>query len=185
LRRDTLFHSIAEVTIGTTGHAMLFSSDGTPVICPILAPEEHSVKPELISMLNQHKSGWAVADDDTHGSKDSLLGCAPVRFREPLAPGSISGRHWVTLIRQDPRETFAPLTDLVVKVLLYGFTVLAVLWSTGVLVARRIARPIQLLHGGVQEIGSGRLERRVGVENPGPNSGVRGAVTPNTPAPPP
>src|SRR5215813_10252938 len=161
LRRDTLFHSIAEVTIGTTGHAMLFSSDGTPVICPILAPDEHSVKPELVSMLNQHKSGWAVADDDTHGSKDSLLGFAPVRFREPLAPGSIGGKHWVTLIRQDPRETFAPLTDLVVKVLLYGFTVLAVLWSTGVLVARRIARPIQLLHGGVQEIGSGRLERRL------------------------
>src|SRR6185312_7071435 len=35
------------------------------------------------------------------------------------------------------------------------------LWGTGVLVARRIARPIQLLHGGVQEIGSGRLERRL------------------------
>ena len=164
LRRDTLFHSIAEVTIGSTGHAMLFSSDGTPVICPILAPEEHSVKPELISVLNQLRSGWTVADDDTHGSKDSLLGFAPVRFSEPLAPGSIGGKHWVTLIRQDPRETFAPLTDLVVKVLLYGFTVLAVLWGTGVLVARRIARPIQLLYGGVQEIGSGRLERRLSLK---------------------
>ena len=161
LRRDTLFHSIADVTIGSTGHAMLFTSDGTPVICPILAPEEHSVKPELISVLGTLKSGWTVAADDSHGSKDSLLGFAPVRFSQPLAPGSIGGKHWVTVVRQDPKETFAPLSDLVAKVLLYGLAVLAVLWGTGLLVARRIARPIQLLHGGVQEIGSGRLERRL------------------------
>ena len=79
LRRDTLFHSIADVTIGSTGHAMLFTTDGTPVICPILAPEEHSVKPELINVLATLKSGWTVAADDSHGSKDSLLGFAPVR----------------------------------------------------------------------------------------------------------
>lgn len=161
LRRDTLFHSIADVTIGSTGHAMLFTSDGTLVICPILAPEEHSVKPELINVLGTLKSGWTVAADDSHGSKDSLLGFAPVRFSEPLAPGSIGGKHWVTVVRQDPKETFAPLSDLVAKVLLYGLAVLAVLWGTGVLAARRIARPIQLLHGGVQEIGTGRLERRL------------------------
>ena len=161
LRRDTLFHSISDVTIGATGHAMLFTSDGTLVICPILAPEEHSIKPELISVLSTLKSGWTVAADDSHGSKNSLLGFAPVRFSERLAPGSIGGKHWVTVVRQDPKETFAPLTDLVAKVLLYGLAVLGVLWGTGILVARRIARPIQLLHGGVQEIGSGRLERRL------------------------
>jgi PAS domain S-box-containing protein len=161
LRRDTLFHSIADVTIGSTGHAMLFASDGTPVICPILAPEEHSVKPELINVLGTLKSGWTVAADDSHGSKDSLLGFAPVRFSQPLAPGSIGGRHWVTVVRQDPKETFAPLGDLVAKVLLYGIAVLGVLWGTGLLAARRIARPIQLLQEGVQEIGSGRLERRL------------------------
>lgn len=161
LRRDTLFHSIADVTIGSTGHAMLFTTDGTPVICPILAPEEHSVKPELINVLATLKSGWTVAADDSHGSKDSLLGFAPVRFSQPLAPGSIGGKHWVTVVRQDPKETFAPLADLVAKVLLYGLAVLAVLWGTGLLAARRIARPIQLLHDGVQQIGSGRLERRL------------------------
>jgi PAS domain S-box-containing protein len=161
LRRDTLFHSIADVTIGSTGHAMLFTSDGSPVICPILAPEEHSVKPELISVLGTLKSGWTVAEDDSHGSKDALVGFAPVRFSQSLASGSIGGKHWVTIVRQDPKETFAPLKELVAKVLLYGLGVLAVLWGTGVLAARRIARPIQLLQGGVQEIGSGRLERRL------------------------
>lgn len=161
LRRDTLFHSIAEVSIGTTGHAMLFSSDGFPLICPILSPEEHTVKPELIHALQTLKAGWAVASDDSHGSRDALIGFAPVRFSDRLAPGSIGGKQWVTVIRQDPRETFAPLADLVAKVLLYGLIVLAVLWGTGLLAARRIVRPIKLLHEGARELGSGRLERRL------------------------
>ncbi|HXH86048.1 MAG TPA: PAS domain S-box protein, partial [Nitrospira sp.] len=161
LRRDTLFHSIAEVSIGTTGHAMLFSSDGVPLICPILAPEEHSINPELVNTLGALKAGWALAKDDSHGSHNALIGFAPVRFTEPLAPNSIGGKQWITVVRQDPHETFAPLAELVAKVLLYGLAVLGVLWGTGVVVARRIARPIQLLHDGVQEIGSGRLEKRL------------------------
>ncbi|MBA5867680.1 MAG: PAS domain S-box protein [Nitrospira sp. CR1.3] len=161
LRRDTLFHSIAEVSIGTSGHAMLFSSDGVPLICPILAPEEHSIKPEFVRTLQALKAGWAVAADDSHGSKDALIGFAPVRFSDRLAPGSIGGKQWITVVRQDPKETFSLLTDLVAKVLLYGVVVLAVLWGTGLIVARRIARPIKLLHEGAQEIGSGRLDRRL------------------------
>jgi PAS domain S-box-containing protein len=161
LRRDTLFHSIAEVSLGSTGHAMLFSSDGTLVICPVLAPEAHTIDSELIGMLGGLKSGWALAADDSHGSKDTLIGFAPVRFTDRLAPGSIGGKHWVTVVRQDPRETFSPLGEFVAKVLFFGMTILAVLWGTGMIVARRIARPIQLLQEGVQEIGSGRLERRL------------------------
>lgn len=161
LRRDTIFHAIAEVTIGATGHAMLFSSDGVPVICPVLAPEEHTVRPELISALGGLQAGWTVAADDSHGSRNALIGFAPVRFGESLAPGSLGGHQWITVVRQDPQETYAPLAELVAKVLLYGLLVLAVLWGTGVVVARRIARPIQLLHDGVREIGSGRLDRRL------------------------
>ena len=161
LRRDTIFHAVAEVTIGATGHAMLFSSDGVPVICPVLAPEEHTVRPDLISALGGLKAGWTIVADDSHGSQNALIGFAPVRFGESLAPGSLGGKQWITVVRQDPRETYAPLAELVAKVLLYGLLVLAVLCGTGVVVARRIARPIRLLHDGVREIGSGRLDRRL------------------------
>ncbi|MEO6307770.1 MAG: PAS domain S-box protein [Nitrospiraceae bacterium] len=161
LRRDTIFHAIADGAIGATGHAMLFSSDGVPLICPVLAPEEHTVRPDLISALGGFKAGWTVADDDSHGGQHALIGFAPVRFGESLAPGSLGGHQWITVVRQDPQETYAPLAELVAKVLLYGLLVLAVLWATGVLVARRIARPIQVLHDRVREIGSGRLDRRL------------------------
>ena len=161
LRRDTIFHAIAEVTIGATGHAMLFSSDGVPVICPVLAPEAHTVRPELIGILGGLEAGWTVAADDSHGGRNALIGFAPVRFGESLAPGSLGGHQWITVVRQDPQETYAPLAELVAKVLFFGLLVLAALWGTGVVVARRIARPIQSLHDGVREIGSGRLDRRL------------------------
>lgn len=164
LRRDTLFHSISEVEIGSSGHAMLFSTDGTPLICPILSPEEHVVRPDFVSTITQEKSGWANVADDSHGSKNALIGFAPVRFSEPLAPGSMGGKHWVTVVRQDPEETYAALGQLVVKVGLYGLGVLAVLWGTGLLVARRIVRPIKALHDGVLEIGGGRLDQRLAIK---------------------
>ena len=44
---------------------------------------------------------------------------------------------------------------------LYGLLVFAVLLLTGLIVARRIARPIRLLHEGVREIGSGRLDQQL------------------------
>ena len=161
LRRDTLFQSIAEGSFGATGHAMLFASDGGVVICPVLAPEAHSIDPELIGLLGASKPGWAVADDDSHGNKRALIGFAPVRFADQLATGSFGGKRWITVVRQDPSETFAPLGELMAKVLIFGMMVLVVLSGTGVIVARRIARPIQVLHDGVQQIGSGRLEQRL------------------------
>src|SRR5579884_2183908 len=161
LRRDTLFHAISEVTVGSTGHAMLMSSEGTPLICPILAPEEHTVTSELVSVIGRGKAGWVIALDDSHGGRNSLVGFAPIRLGESLAPDSLGGKRWITFVRQDPKETYAPLDELLMKVTLYGFFVLAVLLITGVAVARRISKPIRTLHEGVQEIGSGRLDQRL------------------------
>ena len=126
LRRDTLFHSISEVEIGSSGHAMLFNSEGTPLICPILAPEEHTVKPDFVRTITAEKSGWSSVIDDSHGSHNALIGFAPVRFTEALAPGSMGGKRWITVVRQDPAETFAALGQLVMKVALYGGGVLGV-----------------------------------------------------------
>ena len=163
LRRDTLFHSISDVAVGSSGHAMLFAADGTPLMCPVLSPEEHTVRPDFVRTIAGEKAGWAVVTDDSHGSREALIGFAPVRFSEALASGSMGGKQWVTVVRQDPSETYAPLAQLVAMVMLYGAVVLAVLWGIGLLVARRIVRPIKVLHDGVQEIGSGRLDQQLDI----------------------
>jgi PAS domain S-box-containing protein len=164
LRRDMLFHSISEVSVGTSGHAMLFSSDGAPIICPILAPEEHTVTSDLVTAINSAHAGWVTAANDSHGGKDSLVGFAPVRLGDNLTKDSLEGTRWITFVRQDPEESFAPLSRLVLRVTMYGIGVLAALWMTGLVVARRIARPIGLLHEGVREIGSGRLDQQLNLK---------------------
>ncbi|MBK9309054.1 MAG: PAS domain S-box protein [Nitrospira sp.] len=161
LRRDTLFQSITEGSFGTTGHAILFASDGGVVICPVLGSEAHSVDAKLLTALEAGKPGWMVVDDDSHGHKQALIGHAPVRFADRLANGSLGEKRWITVVRQDPTETFAPLDELMIKIVVFGVAVLIGLGAVGILVARRIAKPIQLLQDGVQQIGSGRLEQRL------------------------
>jgi len=161
LKRDSLFRAISEVTIGATGHAMLMSSDGAPLICPVLAPEEHAVTPALIAQFAPMQAGWAIADDDAHGGRNSLIGFAPVRLSDHLAPGSLGGKRWVTFVRQNPAETYTTLDQLLVKVLAYGLVVFAVLVATGAWVARRIAKPIAELQEGARRIGSGSLDHQL------------------------
>lgn len=164
LRRDSLFQSISEVTAGSTGHAMLMASDGTPLICPVLSLEEHTVRPSLVRAIVQSKAGWVDAVEDSHGARDSIVGFAYLRFGQDLAPESFGGKPWVTFVRQDPQETYAPLNQLLMKVTTYGAAVFAILWITGVVVARRIMRPIQSLHDGVQRIGSGNLDHHLALK---------------------
>lgn len=164
LRRDSLFHAISEVTIGTTGHAMLLSSDGTPLICPVLSPEEHTISPALLQAVSGPRAGWVLAEDDSHGGRHGIVGFAPVRLGEMLAPDSLGGKRWLAFVRQDPSETYAPLRALRIKVAAYGLLVFAILWGTGVLVAHRIVRPIRTLQEGAQRIGAGNLDHHLVVQ---------------------
>lgn len=164
LRRDPLFQSISDVTIGVTGHAMLLNSEGVPLICPVLSPEEHSADPALIGRIDGSYAGWLLAADDLHGGRNSIVGFAPVRLGEHLASGSLGGKRWMTFIRQDPRETYAPLDQLLVKVAAYGAVVFVVLWGIGVIVAKRLARPIRSLREGADRIGAGNLDHQLVVK---------------------
>lgn len=158
LKRDSLFRTISEIAFGDTGHAMLMSSDGTPLLCPVLAPEEHTVTPALVAQLTPMQAGWAVAEDDSHGMRNSLVGFAPVRLSDRLASGSLGGKRWLTFVRQNPEETYTTLNQLLVKVVVYGVVVFAVLVATGAWAARRIATPIAILQEGAERIGAGNLD---------------------------
>ncbi|MGB0911827.1 MAG: cache domain-containing protein, partial [Nitrospirales bacterium] len=138
LRRDSLFRSISEVTAGDTGHAMLVASDGMPLLCPVLSLEEHRATSQLVNAIATKKPGWLMADPDSHGTKNSIVGFAPLHLGMALAPESFGGHQWHMLVRQDPAETYAPLDQLLTKVALYGLAVLVILCITGVLVAGRI-----------------------------------------------
>jgi signal transduction histidine kinase len=153
IRRDKLLRAIMEVKIGKTGHAMLVSSNGTPLICPILPPKEHLINDPLMQQIAQTQPGWAVAKDDAHGGKNSIVGFAPVHFRHSLNPGSLGRQAWYTFVRQHPDETYAPIYGLLVKVGFVGFGLAIAISFLGFFASRIIVRPIQLLKEEAQSIG--------------------------------
>ncbi|TAL10999.1 MAG: PAS domain S-box protein [Nitrospirae bacterium] len=165
LRRDELFKPIREVRIGEQGHAMLLNTAGRPLICPVLSPDRHTINTALMRQIAKPKADWVVAEDDSHGGKNSIVGFAPVRFPVALAPESLGGGgvQWLTFVRQDPKETFAPLNQLLWKVSLGAVGVFLLMLLAGLFLARRIVRPIQALQTGAALIGRGELNHRLDI----------------------
>ncbi|MCA9419982.1 MAG: HAMP domain-containing protein, partial [Nitrospira sp.] len=163
LRRDSLFRSISEVAAGKTGHAMLTASDGMPILCPAFSLEEHVMPISVVNAFQQGGVGWLVADPDSHGMQNAIVGFAPLHLGMPLAPESFGGKSWHMLASQDSAETYAPLDQLLTKVILYGVAVFVILWGAGVVVAGRIVRPIQALSQGVEQFGEGYLSEKIAI----------------------
>jgi PAS domain S-box-containing protein len=165
LRSDELFKAIQEVRIGERGHAMLLNTAGRPLICPVLSPDKHTVNAALLKQITQPMAGWVVAEDDAHGARNAIVGFAPVQFPIPLAPESFGGVgvDWITFVRQDPKETYAPLSQLVRRVSLGAVGVFLLMLLAGRFLARRIVRPIQALQEGAALLGRGELDHRLNI----------------------
>ncbi len=160
-RFDNLFALINKIRIGQTGHGMLFASDGTPLICPILPRTAHRMDGGLLRMIVSEKPGWVVAEDDGHGARQTVVGFAPLQGLKHLRGDSLGGKTWHVFIRQHPSESFAPLRDLLVKVGGVGIVLVGFLAFLGNFVGTKLVRPIQTLHDGVEAIRRGDLSHRV------------------------
>ncbi|MDF2459799.1 MAG: putative Histidine kinase [Nitrospira sp.] len=157
-RFDSLFAMIAQIQIGQTGHAMLFDAAGQPLVCPILARDAHRIPSQLMAMIVSSDPGWAVAEDDGHGASDTVVGYAPVNGLQ------LPDNSWHIFVRQHPSESYAPIHDQVRNLAAIGLVMLGLLWAMGRYVATRIARPIQLLHSGVEEISQGTYDRPINIK---------------------
>ena len=158
----TLFGMINQIRIGQTGHAMLFSADGQPLVCPILPRQAHRIPAPLMTMIVSNEPGWGIAEDDGHGARDTVVGFAPV-------PGlGVPGDSWHVFVRQEPAESYAPIRDQLRNLSIIGFVMFGLLWAIGRYVATRIARPIHTLKAGVEAIShgtfGGSLDIRTGDE---------------------
>src|SRR5437867_11352682 len=144
---------------------MLLSTAGRPLICPVLSPDKHTINASLMRQITQPTAGWVVAEDDSHGGRNAIVGYAPVRFPVALARESLGGDgvQWIAFVRQDPQETFAPLTRLSWKASAGAIGVFVLMLLAGSFLARRIVRPIQVLQEGAAVIGRGQLDHRLAI----------------------
>ena len=124
-------------------------------------PEEHTVKPELINVLGSSSLAGPLRQTIRMAAR---IPCSASRLSGSVSAGSRQYRRQALGHRGSPGSEGNLMRRSPIlwrRCCSMDSRVLAVLWGTGLLAARRIARPIQLLHGGVQEIGSGRLDRRL------------------------
>jgi len=161
-KADTIFKIIEGVKIGITGHANLVSSDGTIIICPIFPPQSHSIKPELLRVIATGKKGWGITEDDGHGGTKSIIGFAPVRITG-FNGDSFIEKDWYIFVRQNPQETYTPISNLLLKISISGFLLIGAFALTGYYAANKIVTPILLLKEEAELIGIGNLEHRVHV----------------------
>ena len=157
-RFDTLFAMINQLRIGQTGHAMLFDAAGHPLVCPILPRQAHRIPGQLMSMIVSMQPGWGIAEDDGHGATDTVVGFAPVTGL-PLPDSS-----WHIFVRQQPGESYAPIRDQLRNLAAIGLVMLGLLWAMGRYVASRIAKPIQILHAGVDAISQGTFDQPLNIQ---------------------
>lgn len=164
IKADVFFSFINEKNFGRTGHSMLLDSEGTPLVCPLLPLSEHFIKRPLMDLITGEGKGWNFVEDDAHGGKDSIIGFSPLEYVNSLGPENLGGRKWHTFVRQDPRETFAPVRRLVLKVFLLDSAVVFMISLLGFFMARRfLIQPVAILHEGVNRIEKGDLDFRVNI----------------------
>lgn len=161
-KMDRLLEVINSVKIENTGHATLVDSDSSILMCPVFPPRSHSANNSLIKLISSPKPGWAVAEDDAHGGRDSIIGFAPVL--STFENNWFDGKRWYIFIRQEPGEMYAPIYSMLIRVSVVGFVLIAILSFTGIYATRNIVRPINELYKGVEFIAQGKLDYRLNIK---------------------
>jgi PAS domain S-box-containing protein len=155
---DQLFASVFRSRIGESGHVMLLNNRGRVLVCPTLPPDQHyPIRAEGSGVFDMphslDRARWLEVLDDSHGSVGGIVGIAPVS----LHPSIVQADRWFILVRQDPSETYAPLTVLMRRLIAFGVLGIGLVVFLRWRLALRIVQPINALVARMREFGQAAL----------------------------
>lgn len=161
---ETLLHQVTSAKIGKTDHTMIVAKDGHVVFCPMTPAAAHVLAPELIASVTTGEKGWSATTHDVHfPGPEALNGHAPIGITRTLGPENFGGQSWFVFTSQNPRESYAPIYTLLRWTAMAGVAGTIIFSLFGLLIARRIVRPIQALQTGAELIGQGNLNHRIDI----------------------
>jgi len=135
--RDVERSIIAPVQTRNKVQALIVSAEGVVLLGPD-GLQDTTIDQASLREARQGRTGYAV--ERWPDGRDYLVGYGATRGR-----GDYPGLGWYVLVRQDVHDAFAPVRELRRRALWSGLA-LALLFSlAGVLVARRITRPLESL----------------------------------------
>ncbi|MEO5657461.1 MAG: cache domain-containing protein [Nitrospiria bacterium] len=159
---DLLLRGVTSAKIGKTDHTMIVTQDGRVVFCPAAPADRHTLSPDLIATVTKADKGWAATTHDAHFTgREALNGHAPIPMTQTLGRENFGGRGWYVFTSQNPAESYAPVYTLLRWTAVAGLAGTIVFSLLGLLIARRIVRPIQALQTGAELIGQGNLNHRI------------------------
>ncbi|MEC4674570.1 MAG: cache domain-containing protein, partial [Nitrospirota bacterium] len=156
--------SIKPIRFGKTGHVMLIDSDGRVLSCPILATGERIADTQLISVVTPPQPGWALTSSDGHGGQDtSIIGFASLPTISRITQES-TGTQWHLFVWQSSEELFAAVYHLRTWIGTFGIIAFILLLILGVLVSRRVVRPIRELQQAAKLIANRELREPITIK---------------------
>jgi signal transduction histidine kinase len=160
--KEFLKSAIFPTRFGKTGHGMLINSAGDVLICPILPTGLHVADVALVSDVTTPRPGWVIAANDAHGGKNSIVGFSPLEnYNDLIKP--FGGKRWYSFIRQDPKELYVPIQNLMKWIAFSGIMGMGILSVLGFYAANRIVTPIRKLQKWTKLIAEGKLDRQINI----------------------
>lgn len=153
---------IHAIQFGKSGHAMLIDSEGLVLICPFLPTGTLLNDRALVASVTSSTPGWTLAADDGHGGTGSIIGFAPA-VATSMVTNASTGTQWHSFIRQDPKELYAPIDSLLWSATSSGVALIGFVALLGLILSKKLVKPIQVLQQGAEQIGKGNLDVRLSI----------------------
>jgi len=145
------------IRFGETGHVMLIDSEGRVLSCPILPTGEHIADRQLIPLVTPLESGWVLAPSDGHGgTSHSIIGFSALPTMTRVMMDS-TNTAWHLFVWQSSEELFAPVYHLRNWIITFGAISFGLLLILGIIVSKRVVRPIRILQSAAKRIANREL----------------------------
>jgi two-component system, NtrC family, sensor kinase len=147
---------IDRARVGTAGYAYAVNSRGELVAHPntdlVLRHTSLASLPQVRAALGGPEQDTAVAVTTGHD---------PDGTKVLSAYQTIASLNWHVFVEEPLSEAFAPLESAIWRTALLLLAFLLLATATGVLLARRLVRPIESIQTAAARIGSGALDQRI------------------------
>ncbi|HXJ81620.1 MAG TPA: GAF domain-containing protein [Candidatus Methylomirabilis sp.] len=152
---------VSQIKIGKAGHAYVVDSSGQliahPDISLVLKKSDLSALPQ-VQAARAAASGVGAAGEPATIAED-LQGRQVLTASAPISPLG-----WIVFVEQPLVEAFEGIRASIIRAALLILAGVALSVLAGLVLARRMVKPIQALQAGAARIGAGDLGHRIGVK---------------------
>lgn len=96
--------------------------------------------------------------------REAIIGFAPVKATAGRSQAGFGGTGWYVTAEQDRAEVLQPVREFGRYAVIVGLLVATMILLVGLVLSRRIARPLVELRDGARRIGSGKLDLRLSLK---------------------